>query len=72
MLLKQAYQASSNNELENLSAEAFAASGIKEGDMLDEKALRRLSMQAAIRLVHFMRKTPLTEPLMDPSEKPSD
>lgn len=69
-LIRQAYQASHDRELTSLISEAFEASGLKEGDTLDNAAIGRLSMQVATRLVYFKQRIPRTEPLQDPSKLP--
>lgn len=69
-LLKQSYQASHDRELTSQISEAFEASGLKEGDILDEEAIGRLSMQVAVRLVQLKQRIPLTEPILGPSKFP--
>lgn len=67
-LLRQAYEASHEKELENLLSEALEASGLKEGDTPDKATIERFSKQVAIRLTHFKQRRSRTEPLLNPSK----
>ncbi|MBK5935094.1 HNH endonuclease [Rhodovulum imhoffii] len=71
-LLRQAHSMSWDRTTKELFDEAIDATGLQDGDILDEQRLKDISSAIAYRFSHFLTRTPRTEPLEWPAKNSSN